>query len=255
MNQAELFRSLHQQERPLLLGNAWDVTSPQAYQEAGFQAVATSSAALANILGYEDGEKIPFHLLHDMVLRMKQKITVPFSVDLERGYGRNEQQIVRNVEQLVEAGIAGINLEDGVSRQEKLLFPIADFQRVISAVAERLNKNGLSIFINARTDAYLFKVERPLEESMKRVKAFEEAGANGVFVPLLAAEDEIRAVVDSTTLPLNVLAWSTLPNFARLAELGVKRVSLGSTVFRQLQKQMTARINEIKNSGSVSSLF
>jgi len=255
MSQAELFSQLHQQETPLLLGNSWDVTSAQAYQEAGYQAVATSSAALANILGYEDGEKIPFHLLHDMVLRMKQKIMVPFSVDLERGYGRNEEQIVRNIEQLVEAGIAGVNLEDGLVRAEKLLQPISDFQRVISAIAEKLNKKGLSIFINARTDAFLFKVDKPLEESMKRVKAFEEAGANGVFVPLLSAEDDIRAVVESTSLPLNVLASSTLPNFARLAELGVKRVSLGSTVFRQLQRQMTARIIEIKNSGSVVSLF
>jgi len=186
---------------------------------------------------------------------MKQKITVPFSVDLERGYGRNEEQIVRNIEQLVEAGIAGVNLEDGLVRAEKLLQPISDFQRVISAIAEKLNKKGLSIFINARTDAFLFKVDKPLEESMKRVKAFEEAGANGVFVPLLSAEDDIRAVVESTSLPLNVLASSTLPNFARLAELGVKRVSLGSTVFRQLQRQMTARIIEIKNSGSVVSLF
>lgn len=255
MNQAEKFYQLHHEEKLFVLGNAWDVASVRAFEEAGYKAVATSSAALANTLGYEDGEKIPFSLLFETVLRMKEKISVPFSVDLERGYGNNATEVIRNLEKLVEIGIAGINLEDSMPGEQKTLKSIPDFQLLISSISERFNRKGMKIFINARTDAFLLNIPNPLDESIKRVKAYEEAGANGVFVPLLTDETGIRQVVNSTNLPLNVLAWHALPDFEKLSALGVKRVSLGSSVFRQQQRLLSNRMSVIQNSGSVSSVF
>src|SRR4249919_2288635 len=97
MNQ---FQQLHNGATPLLLGNCWDVSSAKLLEENGFKAIATSSAAVARSLGYEDGEKMPFHLLLETVQRIQQHITVPFSVDMEKGYSDTSHGIIENIQQL-----------------------------------------------------------------------------------------------------------------------------------------------------------
>ena len=112
MNEFETFSQLHYGVRPLLIGNVWDVTSAKLFQEAGFKAVATSSSAVANLMGYEDGQQMPFGLLLEIVKRITKSISIPLSVDMERGYANAIPGMLANIEKLYDTGIAGINIED-----------------------------------------------------------------------------------------------------------------------------------------------
>ena len=105
MDQAKQFRDLHYSESPLIIANAWDVSSAKYFNDMGFKAIATSSAALADTQGYDDGEEIPFDLLLEITGRMKSVVSVPFSVDLERGFGKTTEDILNNLEQLCKIGV------------------------------------------------------------------------------------------------------------------------------------------------------
>ena len=112
MNHYETFYQLHQQNKPLIIANAWNVKSAQIIEQNGYEAIATSSGAISNSLGYEDGEKIPFSELLYIVQRIKSCTNVPLSVDLEKGYSDNISELIENIQRLVDIGVAGINLED-----------------------------------------------------------------------------------------------------------------------------------------------
>src|ERR1043166_122924 len=109
MTSFETFLQLHQQKEPLLLGNAWDITSATAFERAGFKAIATSSVAVAQSMGYEDRENIPFELLLEIVKRISRHIHVPLSVHMEGGYSRSIPGIIENIEKLYDLGVVGFN--------------------------------------------------------------------------------------------------------------------------------------------------
>ncbi|MEG1022632.1 MAG: isocitrate lyase/phosphoenolpyruvate mutase family protein, partial [Myroides sp.] len=111
----EKFKSLHNQNQPLLIANTWDAISNKAAEKAGFQVIGTSSHAIANILGYEDGENIPFEEMFFVVEKITKSTSLLVSADFESGYSDDPQQVAKNVEKLVDAGILGINLEDGLT--------------------------------------------------------------------------------------------------------------------------------------------
>ena len=256
MGQADEFLKLHHQQGLLLIGNCWDVTSAKVLQDAGFQAVATSSAAVARSLGFEDGQEIPFELLFETVGRIKKVLSIPFSVDLERGYDDGSADgVARNIERLAEIGVVGVNLEDGLREEVRILRPLADFQNLIRTVNNTVNKNGLRVYINARTDGYLVNHPDAFAEAKMRVKAYEEAGAHGVFVPMAVNETEIAEIVRSVSLPVNVLALPNLPSLKKLQELGVKRVSMGTWLHRKQQAVLLETSNRVKSSGSLEGLF
>ncbi|OQP40018.1 hypothetical protein A4H97_17530 [Niastella yeongjuensis] len=112
MNNYEIFLQLHQQPTPFIIANAWNVKSASRIEENGYKAIATSSSAIANSLGYEDGEKIPFSELLFVIRRISACTSIPLSVDLERGYTNDLAELNDNIRQLIEAGVVGINLED-----------------------------------------------------------------------------------------------------------------------------------------------
>jgi 2-methylisocitrate lyase-like PEP mutase family enzyme len=255
MDQFERFKQLHYQSSPLLIGNVWDVMSAKLFEQLGFKAVATSSAALARTMGYEDGEKIPFDLLLKMVERIISNITIPLSVDMEGGYSRNTTYIIQNITKLYELGVVGINIEDSVKAEESNLQSAEDFQNILSSIAGYLQKKNIKMFINARTDAYVLKLPSPLEETIKRIKLYETTGASGIFVPFLTDKDEIKKIVASTTLPVNVFAMPQLPNFNELAELGVKRISMATVVHRSALKATERIIQTIVEEQSFKSLY
>src|ERR1700752_4029964 len=117
MNDFELFSQLHYSNTPLLVGNVWDVPSARIMEESGLKAIATSSAAVANSMGYEDGQQISFCLLFEAVQRIKKSTTLPLSVDMERGYSNTIPGILQNIDKLVDADIAGINIEDSAGEK------------------------------------------------------------------------------------------------------------------------------------------
>ncbi len=252
MTHFEKFVQLHHGVTPLLIGNVWDPVSAKIFEHSGFKAIATSSWAVADSMGYEDGENIPFDLLCQTVKRISKHVNIPFSVDMEAGYGRDIPEIIQNIEKIHNLGVVGINLEDSVNNQ---LQPVDDFKKTLSSIASHLSRKGMDMFINARTDAFLLKLPLPLSETIKRIKAYENAGANGVFVPYLSDRTDIREIVETTKLPVNVLCAPELPSFRELGELGVRRISMGSAVYRSFTTSFEKTIRTILENQSFKTLF
>ena len=252
MNKFEIFLQLHHAATPLLLGNCWDVSSAKLLEENGFKAIGTSSAALARSLGYEDGENLPFDLLMETVKRIQQNIAVPLSVDMEKGYGTTASGILENILKLHDVGVAGINIEDS---RNKVIGDAAAFAKTISSIADHLAQKNISFFINARTDAFVVALPNALDETITRIKLYQNTGASGIFVPFIKTESDIKAVTTATTLPVNVLATPGLPGIAALTALGVKRISIGSALFNALKKEAANKIKMIMEQQSYDPLF
>jgi 2-methylisocitrate lyase-like PEP mutase family enzyme len=253
MNDFEIFSQLHYNAKPLVIGNAWDVASAKTYEENGFKAVATSSAAIADSLGYQDGQNMPFDLLVENAARIRRNISVPLSVDMERGYADTIPGILENIDRLCEAGVAGINIEDSMAGRK--LRSTESFQKIVSAVANHLSRKNKQLFINVRTDTVLLKIPDAVEETMHRAKAYEAAGANGIFVPFIYNINDIKKVVAATSLPVHVLSMKELPDFNALAEAGVKRISMGSWVYRAMKRWMHQTIAAIQREQNFNSIF
>jgi 2-methylisocitrate lyase-like PEP mutase family enzyme len=255
MNKFETFLKLHHNEELLLLGNAWDVTGAKILEQNCFKAIATSSRAIALSLGYEDGEQMPFDLLHDTVKRIIDNINVPLSVDLETGYSRNTNGIIQNIEKLYDLGVVGFNIEDSILSEKGKLQNIDAFTKTINAIANHLEQKNMKMFVNARTDTFLHKLPNALQETVSRVKSFENAGASGVFVPFVNNKNDIAEIVKATKLPLNILSVPTLPSIKELNEIGVKRISMGSSMFEFFKNALNKKLQTILMQESFDGLY
>ncbi len=255
MNQFETFRQLHHNKDILVLANAWDVSSAKLSEANGFKALATSSAAIAETLGYADGENMPFDLLFDTVKRIRKNTSLPLTVDIEKGYSKHDDGIAENITRLYDIGIAGINIEDEVAKDKKQLVPLEEFEKKLQGICNALSQKNIPVFINVRTDAFLRGLEDPLTETIQRVKRYENTGVHGIFVPFVKEESDIKTVVNATKLPLNVLAMPGLPGIAKLTSLGVKRISMGSSLYRMVIKDTINKIQRVQRDQSFDCLF
>ncbi|ELR72397.1 Putative carboxyvinyl-carboxyphosphonate phosphorylmutase [Fulvivirga imtechensis AK7] len=249
------FKNLHLQSTPLLLANVWDVNSAKTMEDLGFSALGTSSAAVAHTLGYEDGEEMPFEELLFMVKKIAAKVTIPFTVDIEGGYDRDISGIVSNIKKLHDIGAFGINIEDSVIENGRKILPADDFGQKIAAIKKLLHEQQTDIFVNVRTDTYLLPVPEALAETKKRVRIYEEAGADGVFVPCIVNSGDIKEIVSNTGLPVNVMCMPDLPAFNELAQLGVKRISMGNFVHSHMANKLKETAEAIKVYQSFKPLF
>lgn len=252
MSLYQQFYQLHHSPSPVLIGNVWDAGSAKLFQQAGLKALATSSAALANTYGFEDGENIPFELLLETVKHIQKQITIPLSVDMEGGYSDSLQGIADNLDKLCDMGVVGINIEDSINNQ---LLPPEQFAKKLDFIANHLAQKNTPLYINARIDPFLLKHPKALEESITRSKLYEQSGASGAFVPFIHKADDIASVVQATKLPLNVLAMQQLPGFDELERLGVKRISMGSAVYRKMIADLAENITAIQWDKSFNCLY
>lgn len=233
----EKFRSLHYQDKPLLIANTWDAISSKAAEKAGFQVIGTSSHAIANMLGYEDGEIIPFEEMFRIVHKIVKSTALLVSADIESGYTDDPELLNNYAEQLADAGVLGINLEDGLtSGSQRRLGDASLLARKIKSVKSHLRSKGKDLFINARIDTYTTKHPDAIGETLKRIKIYEDAGADGFFVPLINEDSDIRAVLGATSLPLNVFLKEGLKNYEEFALLGVHRISSGNGIHSKITK-------------------
>jgi len=255
MNNYEKFKQLHHQEKALLLGNAWDANTAQLFEKKGFQAIGTSSSAIAQSLGYEDGENMSFGELLYMVGRIAKRISIPLSVDLETGYGDNPLAIVQNIKYLYELGVAGINLEDSNPKDQGKLIPVDQFSEKIAFIKRQLREENVNIFLNIRTDAFLLNQEDALQETLNRIKAYQDSGADGIFIPGIQKEEDIRTAVAASAVPINVMCLPQLPTFETLNTLGVKRLSMGGFMFRYLNNQFSTVLDQVSSESSFQPLF
>ena len=187
-----------------------------------------------------------------IVEKILKGVKIPVSVDLEAGYSRDIAQVIDNIDRLLDAGVVGINLEDTVQKQ---LVPATLFSKKLEAIKNHLTKNNKRLFINARTDTFLLGVPSALEQTLERIKAYEDAGADGIFVPFIKDPDEIKKITGATSLPLNVLCMPQLPSFSILAAAGVGRISLGSTAFRATNRNLEAILQNIDKEKTAETLF
>ncbi|URO00738.1 isocitrate lyase/phosphoenolpyruvate mutase family protein [Leclercia adecarboxylata] len=249
------FTELHQQKSPLIIANVWDAGSAIAAQQAGFKALGTSSAAIAAMLGYEDGEAIPFDEMFYVITRIKSVCHVPLSVDLEAGFGSSVDEVATNLSRLVRLGISGINLEDSrVVNGIRQLRDAAAFADMIKALRQATISES-PLFFNIRTDTYLLGHEQALQETRLRGQRYAEAGADGFFVPCLTQEKEIETLARECTLPLNVMCMPGLPSFDRLEALGVKRISMGNVVHSAMQEKLKDVLCTIRAQRAFTGVF
>jgi len=227
--QAERLRALHHRDRPLVLPNAWDVPSARVFEDAGFPAVATSSAGVMVSRGYPDGERMPLAELVEVVGRIASRLRVPLSADVVAGYGRTPAAVGRTVRRMLRAGAVGVNIEDH-DPVSGGLFPLEVQLERLRAVRRAGEVSHVPLVLNARTDALRHAPgEAParFQEAVRRAQAFRDVGADCVYPMGLTERRAIRDFVRAVRCPVNVMVRQGLPPLRELARLGVKRVSFG----------------------------
>jgi len=249
------FKKLHNQNNPLLICNVWDVISAKKAEKLNFQAIGTSSSAIAEMLGYEDGEKMSFSELEYIVKRIKENTNIPLSVDLEAGYSREPLKIANHIKRLVNLGVVGINLEDSIVDKERVFLNAEQFAKTLLDIKKQLEKDSIDIFLNIRTDTFLLGHPNPIKETEKRIELYEKSGISGVFVPCIEKEKDIKTIVESTSLPINVMCMPNLPDFEKLQELGVKRISMGNFLFDNMYNKFEQILSSISAQNSFKSIF
>ena len=251
---AELLRRLHHGPEILVLPNAWDCASARIFEETGFPAIATSSAGVAFSLGYPDEERISQDEMLAAVKRIAGCVSVPVTADLESGY----HDIASTTAALIDSGAVGLNLEDMEHGESKALADVIWQIEKIATVRRVSDGMGVKVVINARTDVYLAQIGDPatrFDHACGRLRAYIDAGADCVFLPGLTDEHTIRRIVETLKCPVNILAMANAPSVARLEDLGVARVSVGSGIMRATMG-LTRRIaEELKREGTYSRML
>lgn len=236
IQRARTFSALHVRGEPLVLFNIWDAGTAKAAERAGVKAIATGSWSVAAAHGYEDGEQLPVDLALANLERIVGAVDLPVSVDLEAGYGRTAEAVAKIVAQVIGVGAIGINLEDQISGREGL-YPIDEQSARLAAVRQVANTRSVPLFLNARTDLFLnadpaIHDAALLDAALERADAYAAAGADGFFAPGLRDEALIAVLCRSCALPVNVMLQPGSPAPARLAALGVARISHGPGPYR-----------------------
>jgi 2-methylisocitrate lyase-like PEP mutase family enzyme len=241
-----LLRKLHGGPRILVLPNAWDVASARIFESAGFPAIATTSAGVANSLGYPDVQRIRRGEMLAVIERIVKAVAVPVTGDVEAGY----DDPLATALALVDIGAAGMNLEDSLG-ETGMLAGIAAQVRVIEQIRAKTD-----LVINARSDVYLMAVGDPatrFDRIVERLNAYRQAGADCLFAPGIRDAETIGRLARAVEGPLNILATAGTPTVAELERLGVARVSVGSGPMRA-SMGLTQRIaKELLEQGTYSS--
>ncbi|MDK7675848.1 MULTISPECIES: isocitrate lyase/phosphoenolpyruvate mutase family protein [Weeksella] len=250
------FRKLHEQEDPLFLANVWDVISAKAAEAAGFEAIGTSSHAIANVLGYEDGENMSFYEMLYMIERIAKSTNLLVSADIESGFTKDLNQLNEYVEKLVDVGVVGINIEDGnTSTDERKLDDVKVLADKIHSIKTYLKAKGKDLFINARIDTYTTEHPRALDETIVRAKIYKDVGADGIFVPLITTEEDIKKMVQTIDLPLNTFVTAKSLDYPAQKNLGVKRISSGNAVHAKVTDFTSYFFKHLNDSKSFYFLF
>jgi 2-methylisocitrate lyase-like PEP mutase family enzyme len=252
---AEKLRKLHQGPQILALANVWDVASARLVESAGYPAVATSSAAVANAWGYPDGQRISRAEMLSAVEYIARHVQVPVTADLESGYGGATEAVVELASAMIAAGAVGLNFEDFTGNRQDPLFPVDQQVEKIKSLREAASKIGVPVVINARTDVFLAQVGEPgtrFEHAVSRVNAYRQAGADCLFIPGILDGEVIGRLVKAVDGPLNILAGPGGPSVAELERLGVARVSFGSWPHRSLMGLFRRFVQEIRDPAAVA---
>jgi 2-methylisocitrate lyase-like PEP mutase family enzyme len=225
---ARLLRELHRPGDPVVLPNAWDAASARRFAATGAAALATTSVAVAEALGHEDGERTPPVEMLAAVGRIAGAVEVPVSADLEAGYGLAPDELVGG---LLDAGAVGLNQEDTDHSTGGLRDPDRQAER-LAAIKEAGRAAGVDVVLNARVDCFLragpdADPDAVVDDAVRRSRRYAEAGADCVYPIGAPGPDAIRRLVEEAGAPVNVVSGAAGPGRSELAALGVARVTFG----------------------------
>ncbi|MGI9319145.1 MAG: isocitrate lyase/PEP mutase family protein [bacterium] len=244
------FRDLHQQPGAFIIPNPWDCGTARILESMGFKALATTSAGLAFSLGVKEGM-----LSQNQVLAhcraIVDAVELPVSADLEKGFGDSPEEVEKTIYQAASTGLAGCSIEDHTNRLDD---PIFEFQLAVERIQAACDaKQSLSndFVLTARCENFLWG-RSDLEDTIKRLQAFEVAGADVLYAPGLPDLETIRTVCSAVTRPINVVMGMPGTTFGlnELAKAGVKRVSVGSALFRTAYGTFVDAAREMKEQGT-----
>lgn len=255
---AKAFHDLHFGESILILPNIWDPLGAAMLEELGYPALATASASIAYTHGMPDGENIRFSELISLLTKIALSVNIPVTADIESGYANNREELQENIRLLLKSGVVGINMEDYDLINRKL-FPIDVHCKRLKIVRETAEAMGLPLFINARTDVYIKGTglngsKEKWDETVKRGKAYLEAGADGFYPITMTDKDEIATIVAEIPGPVNILAIPGIPDIKTLKEIGVARLSLGPGFLKTALRAMKQAAVQLKNGEGLSAI-
>lgn len=249
--------ALHHGDTPLILPNIWNPIGARVLEAHGHPAVATASAALSNSLGYADGERISRSTLVDCLARIAACVDVPLTADIETGFGECIGELEETLSLVLDAGVVGINLEDGMT-EEGALRPIAAQRQRIAAARRVAKANGVHLVINARIDCFLSGLypdrSDALDEVAIRARAYREAGADCIYPCGPGDEETVRMLRDRIEAPINILGSAGAAPLAVMKAIGVNRISLGPHVFRSCLQSFANIIEHLETAGDFSCL-
>jgi 2-methylisocitrate lyase-like PEP mutase family enzyme len=227
--------ALHRGPRILVLANAWDAASARIFEVAGSRAIGTTSAGIANSLGYADGQHISRDEMLVVVKRIARAVSIPVTADMEAGFGHTPKEVAETARAVLAAGAVGLNLEDAPGTNGNVLAEVLLQVEKIKAIREMAASTGVALVLNARTDVFLRGVGEPssrLDHAIRRANAYRQAGADCLFVPGVVDRETITRLAREIQGPINILAVAGSPPVASLEKLGVARVSVGSGPMR-----------------------
>ena len=256
IQKAEKFLALHHEPKLLVLPNIWDPLGARLLEGLGYPAVATASAAVAYSLGYDDGQKIKFDAMLDVIERIASSVAVPMTADIERGYAEHPQEIAENIRQVLQTGAVGINFEDS-SFEGGPLHPI-DFQcKRIQAIRNMADKEGVPLVINARIDVFMrsgdISRSEKIAETISRGKAYLDAGADCLYPIGPGDVETLKRIREETEAPINVYASKLAASMKELEAIGISRLSLGPGLIRASLTTMRNVAQELLDYGSFDS--
>ncbi|HPG07090.1 MAG: isocitrate lyase/phosphoenolpyruvate mutase family protein [Saprospiraceae bacterium] len=259
---ADKFLKWHYDQDILVLLNSWDRASSKVVEGCGYKAVATTSMGIAASLGYPDCQVIPFNEMLGVIQGIVHAVHVPVTVDIEAGYGNSIPEIINSVAKFIDAGVVGINIEDSLDLRPDLVDTM-EFCERIAAIRELADSKGFHLVINARTDSFYTSSgsgQEKLAESILRGNKYREAGADCIFVQPVWEKDTIATLVREINAPINILANPSIgaglpPSVQELQDLGVARLSLGSSLMKAVLAMIKKVADELSEQGTYASLM
>lgn len=249
LEKAEKFRALHEGE-PFLMPNAWDAGSARGLAELGFQAIASTSAGFAGTLGRADGE-VSLEEAAEHARTLDRACDLPVSMDLENGFGPEPADAALAVTGAAAAGAVGGSIEDW-DRDGGFLYDLDRATERVAAACDAARALDVPFTLTARAENH-FRGRPGLDDTIRRLRAYESAGADVLYAPGLRTDEELRAVCAAVTKPVNALAYPDL-SVDRMVAAGVRRISLGSWLHAVATGAAMAAAEQIRDTGDFSAL-
>ena len=228
------FRALHE-SGCFVMPNPWDAGTARALASFGFSALASTSAGFGFSRGLPD---TPTALAVDDVLAHVADLVgatdLPVNADFQAGYGADAEEVAANVTRCIATGVAGLSIEDATGQSDRPLFDLGEATERLRAAREAIDATGTGVVLTARAESFLVGLDEPLSDAIERLDTYAQAGADVVFAPGVRTPGDIRVLVEAAgATPVNVLmGWPDAPRVADLADLGVRRISVGSALAR-----------------------